>query len=71
MHMTGLDSLAAKVVRSLEFAICNPESEMERPSEWIGNDPDFTWLYRRKTKHSRRSFVTSGNETTQPTASPT
>jgi hypothetical protein len=41
---TALDPLARKVVRSLEFAICNPECEMERPSEWIGNDPDFGWL---------------------------
>ncbi len=36
--------LIKKVVRSLEFAICNPECEMERPSEWIGNDPDFREL---------------------------
>lgn len=39
-----LDRLVSKVVRSLEFAVCNPECEMERPSEWIGNDPDFSWL---------------------------
>ena len=38
---TGLNPLVSKVVRSLEFAVCNPECEMERPSEWIGNDPDF------------------------------
>jgi hypothetical protein len=38
------DRLVEKVVRSLEFAVCNPECEMERPSEWIGNDPDFGWL---------------------------
>jgi len=38
---TSLDSLVRKVVRSLEFAVCNPQCEMERPSEWIGNDPDF------------------------------
>jgi hypothetical protein len=36
--------LIEKVVASLEFAICNPECEMERPSEWIGNDPDFSRL---------------------------
>ncbi len=36
--------LVSKVVGSLEFAICNPECEMERPSEWIGNDPDFNRL---------------------------
>ena len=39
-----LDPLVSKVTRSLEFAICNPECEMERPSEWIGNDPDFSRL---------------------------
>ena len=38
------DPLIKKVVASLEFAICNPECEMERPSEWIGNDPDFSQL---------------------------
>jgi hypothetical protein len=32
------------VIGSLEFAVCNPECEMERPSEWIGNDPDFSQL---------------------------
>jgi hypothetical protein len=41
---TGIDPLVRKVVRSLEFAVCNPECEMERPSEWIGNDPDFVSL---------------------------
>ena len=50
-NKTELDPLAGKVVRSLEFAICNPECEMERPSEWIGNDPDFNWLYQRKNEH--------------------
>ena len=39
-----LDLLVSKVVGSLEFAVCNPECEMERPSEWIGNDPDFSRL---------------------------
>jgi hypothetical protein len=36
--------LASKVVTSLEFAINNPECEMERPSEWIDSDPDFGCL---------------------------
>jgi len=40
------ERLVAKVVASLEFAVCNPECEMERPSEWIGNDPDFGRLSR-------------------------
>ena len=61
------DPLIKKVVRSLEFAICNPECEMERPSEWIGNDPSADYA-RAKTNPSRGSSMTSGNETTQPTA---
>jgi len=59
MHKTGDDrapddaeqmkrqlqtTLAGQVVTSLEFAITNPECEMERPSEWIAHDPDFAWL---------------------------
>jgi hypothetical protein len=36
--------LARQVVTSLEFAINNPECEMERPSEWIDSDPDFGCL---------------------------
>jgi hypothetical protein len=41
---TQPDPLIKKVVASLEFAVCNPECEMERPSEWISNDPDFSRL---------------------------
>ena len=44
------DPLIKKVVRSLEFAICNPECEMERPSEWIGNDPDLSRLCKGKNE---------------------
>jgi hypothetical protein len=40
-----LQYLAKKVVTSLEFAINNPESEMDRPSEWIDSDPDFGCLH--------------------------
>ncbi len=47
---TELDRLVRKVICSLEFAFCNPECEMERPSEWIGNDPDFRWLCRDKNE---------------------
>jgi hypothetical protein len=36
--------LARQAVTSLEFAINNPECEMERPSEWIASDPDFGCL---------------------------
>jgi hypothetical protein len=44
----GIDvgPLVSKVISSLAFALCNPECEMERPSEWIGNDPDLSWLVR-------------------------
>ena len=40
-----LQYLARQVVTSLEFAINNPECEMERPSEWIASDPDFGCLH--------------------------
>jgi hypothetical protein len=33
-----------EVVISLERAINNPDSELDRPSDWISNDPDFTLL---------------------------
>jgi len=46
----GLDPLVKKVMCSLEFALCNPECEMERPSEWIGHDPDFSRL-RKENKY--------------------
>ena len=39
-----LQDLVGKVVSSLEFAITNPECEMEHPSDWITNDPDFACL---------------------------
>jgi hypothetical protein len=39
-----LQGLVTQVVTSLEFAVCNPECEMERPSEWIDHDPDFGCL---------------------------
>jgi hypothetical protein len=42
-----LKCLVRKVVTSLEFAITNPECEMDRPSEWIDNDPDFDCLRKR------------------------
>jgi hypothetical protein len=43
---TELAPLVMKVISSLEFTVCNPECEMDRPSEWIGHDPDFNWLRR-------------------------
>jgi hypothetical protein len=47
---TGADSLTTKLIRSLRFAICNPDCEMENPSEWIGNDPDFSSLHPKGNK---------------------
>ena len=64
---TTVGHLVTKVIDSLEFAVCNPECEMERPSEWIGNDPDFSWLSGQNIKASRRSSMARANETTQPT----
>ena len=40
-----LECFVGKVVTSLEFAITNPDCEMERPWEWIDNDPDFGCLH--------------------------
>jgi hypothetical protein len=36
---------AAKAPGSLWFAVSSPECEMEHPSEWIANDPDFGGLH--------------------------
>ena len=47
---TEPNPLITKVISSLEFALCNPECEMERPSEWISNDPDFNEC-REKSAH--------------------
>jgi hypothetical protein len=46
-------TLVGKVVTSLEFAITNPECEMERPSEWIAHDPDFACLRRSGDEFSK------------------
>jgi hypothetical protein len=51
-----LQCLVEKVVTSLEFAINNPECEMERPSEWIDSDPDFGCL-RSCDDHSSEEFT--------------
>jgi hypothetical protein len=34
-----LRELTSRVVSSLEFTVCNPECEMERPCDWIATDP--------------------------------
>jgi hypothetical protein len=53
---TQLQSLVEKVVTSLEFAINNPECEMDRPSEWINSDPDFVCL-RSTDDHCSKEFT--------------
>ena len=44
-HGDKVPGLVKKVIDSLEFAINNPECEMERPWEWIATDPDFSCLH--------------------------
>jgi hypothetical protein len=39
-----LRELTGRVVSSLWFTVCNPECEMDRPWDWIFNDPDFRYL---------------------------
>jgi hypothetical protein len=43
-----LHTLTEQIVACLEFAVCNPECEIERPGDWIGNDPDFSFLHCRR-----------------------
>jgi hypothetical protein len=40
-----LRDLTDRVISSLEFTVCNPECEMDRPWDWIANDPDFSFLH--------------------------
>ena len=40
-----LRDLAGRVVSSLEFTVCSPECELDRPWDWISNDPDFGCLH--------------------------
>jgi hypothetical protein len=40
-----LGDLADRVVSCLWFTVCNPACEMERPWDWIGNDPDFSFMH--------------------------
>ena len=52
-QIKDLQYLAGQVVTSLEFAINNPECEMDRPSEWINSDPDFGCLHSRDGQWSK------------------
>jgi hypothetical protein len=60
--------LVTKVIRSLEFALCNPECEMERPSEWIRHDPDFN-LCREKSADFR-AFLDDQRKRDYPAGEP-
>jgi hypothetical protein len=48
----GVRGLVGQAVTSLEFALNNRDCEMERPSEWIANDPDFRCLRSRAGQFS-------------------
>jgi hypothetical protein len=62
-----LECFVGKVVTSLEFAITNPECEMERPSEWIANDPDFDCLRSPGDQFSKfRSFLDAQKQRDYP-----
>jgi hypothetical protein len=65
---TEPDRLVKKVISSLEFALCNPECEMERPSEWISNDPDFNEC-REKSAHFR-AFLDDQRKRDYPVGEP-
>jgi hypothetical protein len=69
----GLLCLVEKVVTSLEFAINNPECEMERPSEWIASDPDFGCLHSRHDHCSKefRNFLANLKQRDYPPVSTT
>src|SRR5207248_3058296 len=45
-----LRTLTDRIVSSLWFTVCNPECEMERPWDWIFNDPDFIFMHLSDTK---------------------
>ena len=63
--------LVRQVVTSLEFAINNPECEMERPSEWIASDPDFCCLRSRDDQFATdfRNFLATQKQRDYPPVS--
>jgi hypothetical protein len=67
---TERNFLIEKVVSSLEFAVCNPECEMERPSEWIGNDPDFSRLHEEGNKNKFTAFLNDQKKRDYPALVP-
>jgi len=65
-----LRDLVTKVVTSLEFALNNPECEMERPSEWISHDPDFGCLHAKEDQFSKefRDFLAAQKRRDYPSS---
>lgn len=49
-EQSELRELTDRIVSSLWFTACNPEGEMERPWDWIYNDPDFVFMHLSDTK---------------------
>jgi hypothetical protein len=45
-----LRKLTDRIVSSFWFTVCNRECEMERPWDWIYNDPDFLFMHLSDTK---------------------
>ncbi len=66
-----LEELVGLIVTSLEFALGNPECELERPSEWIAVDPDFGSLRFSRDEASKafRDFLTAQRQRDYPAGS--
>jgi hypothetical protein len=62
------EQLVELVVTSLEFALSNPDCELERPSEWIAVDPDFGCLRFSHDEVSKafRDFLTTQRQHDYP-----
>jgi hypothetical protein len=50
LRKLALRELTNRIVSCLWFTVCNPECEMERPWDWIYNDPDFIFMHLSDTK---------------------
>jgi hypothetical protein len=68
---TDPKELVGQVVTSLEFALSNPECELDRPSEWIAVDPDFGSLRFSHDEISKpfRDFLTAQRRRDYPAGS--
>jgi hypothetical protein len=66
-----LEELVGLIVTSLEFALSNPECELERPSEWIAVDPDFGSLRFSRDEASKafRDFLMAQRQRDYPAGS--